>query len=61
MLDGNALPNFIKMNKAGGLSILSFVRALDLDDDVIFHVAVDMSTRQLLLTPTQLVEIPKEN
>ena len=56
----NALPNFIRVNKAGGLSVLSFVRALDLADDVIFHVALDMSTRQLLLTPTALVEIPED-
>jgi len=56
----HVLPNFIKTNKSGGVSLLSFIRALELADDVIFHVALDMNTKQLLLTPTTLVEIPRE-
>jgi hypothetical protein len=35
----NALPSLVKTNKAGGVSLLSFVRAFGLPDDAEWYVA----------------------
>lgn len=56
----NALPSHAKLNKAGALSLLSFVRALDLPDDVVFQVQVDEDTKSLVLTPTGLAAVPTD-
>lgn len=36
----NHLPSVVKVNKAGGISMLSFVRHLGLPDDVEFEVSI---------------------
>lgn len=53
----NALPSHAKVNKAGALSVLSFVRALDLSDTVVFQIEVN-EDKSLTLTPTNLETVP---
>lgn len=53
----HALPTHVKVNKAGTISILSFIRYLELPDDVIFEIDIG-ADKSLLLTPTNLTEIP---
>lgn len=55
----NHLPSHAKVNRAGDLSVLSFVRALDLADDVVFQVVV-REDRSLVLTPTDLQFVPTD-
>jgi len=56
----NALPSHVRLNKAGAISLLSFVRNLGLEDGVIFGVEVDEGQKTLTLTPTDLVEFPEQ-
>lgn len=51
------LPSYVKANKSGAISILSFIRSLDLPDDVIFAIEVG-ADKSLILTPTDLTEVP---
>lgn len=52
----HALPDYVRVNKAGAISVLSFIRYLELPDDVIFKIEVG-EDKTLVLTPTNLLEI----
>lgn len=56
----NSLPSHVKLNRAGAISISSFVKNLGLEDGVIFGVEVNEDTKTLTLTPTDLVDFPEQ-
>ncbi len=57
----NKLPDRVKVNKSGGISVLSFVRHLQLPDDVEFEVEViDEGETKGLIFRTQIV-VPADN
>lgn len=56
----NQLPPRVKVNKAGGVSVLSFVRHLGLPDNVEFEVEVIREEGKLVLTATEPMELETE-
>jgi hypothetical protein len=53
----NQLPPRVRVNRAGGISILSFVRHLGLPDNTEFDVEVVKEEGKLVLTATEPLEL----
>lgn len=53
----NRLPSHVKVNKCGAIALQSFVRSLELADNVVFRVERN-EDKSITLIPTDLTEVP---
>ena len=53
----NSLLKFVKVNKAGAVSLMSVVRGLGLADDVVFELGIG-EDKSITFIPTDLKDVP---